>query len=191
MYSERSISDKSSLQYDIPALKRLALNHTRGELAKCNIVEEAFSRFASRSVSYIAGTNSVLTERHRHDEMRSLYVNQLASVWMNDSTTEATRTSFNKKIDNFVKGKLEHASEMLSALLETVSRDGDINPPSGASPAVSSFQSRLLPCYVGMLTSHTQTAQVLAPSPVHWATVKIAIIKSIRTGVFLDRKSVV
>ena len=41
-------SYKPSLQYDVPALKTLALNRIRGELAKCDIVEEAFSRFASR-----------------------------------------------------------------------------------------------------------------------------------------------
>ena len=37
-----------SLQYDAPALKTLALNQIRSELAKCDIVEEVFSRFASR-----------------------------------------------------------------------------------------------------------------------------------------------
>ena len=41
-------SDKPSLQYDVPALKTLALDHIRGELSKCDIVEEAFSRFAFR-----------------------------------------------------------------------------------------------------------------------------------------------
>ena len=42
------MSDRPSLQYDVPALKALALNYIRGELAKCDIVEEAFSRFASQ-----------------------------------------------------------------------------------------------------------------------------------------------
>jgi hypothetical protein len=41
-------TDRLSLQYDVPALKTLALDHIRGQLAKCDIVEEAFSRFASR-----------------------------------------------------------------------------------------------------------------------------------------------
>jgi len=62
MYSENPISDKYSLQYDIPALKRLALNDARGELENCNIVEEAFSRFASRSAGHITGVGSILTE---------------------------------------------------------------------------------------------------------------------------------
>ena len=35
-------------QFDVPALKTLALNHIRGELTKCDIVEETFSRFTSQ-----------------------------------------------------------------------------------------------------------------------------------------------
>ena len=42
------ISDRIPLQYDVPALKNLALNRIRGELTKCDIVEESFSRFASK-----------------------------------------------------------------------------------------------------------------------------------------------
>ena len=41
-------SDELSPQYDVPALKTLALGHIRGGLAKCDIVEETFSRFASQ-----------------------------------------------------------------------------------------------------------------------------------------------
>ena len=40
--------------------------------------------------------------------------------------------------------------------------------------------------YTGALTLHNQTEQVT--SPAHWASVKIALIKSMRTGVFFDRK---
>ena len=45
---ERPTSDKVSLQYYVPALKTLALNQIRSELKKCDIVKEAFSKFASR-----------------------------------------------------------------------------------------------------------------------------------------------
>ena len=48
IYAEGSTSDTFSPQYNIPALKALALNRIRGELEKCDIVEESFSRFASR-----------------------------------------------------------------------------------------------------------------------------------------------
>ena len=47
MHSECPISDNPLLQYDVPALKTLALNHIRGGLATCDVVEEAFSIFAS------------------------------------------------------------------------------------------------------------------------------------------------
>ena len=41
-------SDRVSLQYDVPALKSLALDRINDELSRCNIVEESFSRFASQ-----------------------------------------------------------------------------------------------------------------------------------------------
>jgi len=59
---------------------------------------------------------------------------------MEDSTTEATRSSVDKKIDSFAKGDLEHAAEAVSALLEIANKTGDITAPSKTSPAVSSFQ---------------------------------------------------
>ena len=128
----------------------------------------------------------ILTERRRYEEMKDLYVNQLATVWINDSTAETTRVSFDKKIDSFVKGDVEHAAEMLSALWDIMNKDGDIIAPSNTSPAVSLFRSYLPPCCAGMLTSHGQTIQVA--SPAHWTSVKIALIKSVRKGVFFDRK---
>ena len=42
------VSDRVSLQYDVPALKSLALDRINGELSRCNIIEESFSRFASQ-----------------------------------------------------------------------------------------------------------------------------------------------
>ncbi|KAF9643633.1 hypothetical protein BDM02DRAFT_1403367 [Thelephora ganbajun] len=146
--TQRSGSDKPSSQYDIPALKTLALDHIRGELGKCNIVEESFSRFASR-----------------HHEIRSLYIQQLAFVWMEDSTTETTRAGVEKKIDSFVEENLEHAGEMLFALWEIANEDGDVTDPSKTAPAA---------------------ARVTSPPHLH--PVKVALIKSIRKGIFFDRK---
>ena len=137
---ERLASDELSQQYDVPALKTLALNHIRSELGKCDIAEEAFSRFASRCAGYATKVGYMLTERHRYDEIRNLYIAQLAHVWMEDSTTEATRVSVDKKIDDFVKGDLEHAAESVSALLEIANKTGDIAAPSNTSPTVSSFR---------------------------------------------------
>ena len=118
--------------------------------------------------------------------MRSLYVNQLASAWMEDSTAETIRASFEKKVDSFFRGELEHATEMLSDLWEIVNKDGDVQAPLNTSPAVSPFQS----CFVTRCrvtpVPHEQTTQVA--SPAHWGAVKLALIDSIDKGVFFDRK---
>ena len=85
------------------------------------------------------------TERRRHDEIRDLYIQQLAYIWVEDSTTEATQASVEKKIDSFVEEGIEHATEMLSALWEIVNKDGDVKAPTNTSSAVSLFQICLLP----------------------------------------------
>ncbi|KAF9785422.1 hypothetical protein BJ322DRAFT_829530 [Thelephora terrestris] len=135
-------------KYDVPALKTLALNHIQGQLAKCDIVEEAFSRFASR-----------------HDEIRNLYIQQLAYKWMEDSTTKATHSSVKEKINSFVKGDLERATEVLYELLEIASKDEELLAPTNTSPVI-----------------------VRAVSHDNWTPVRTALIKSIREGVFFDRK---
>ncbi|KAF9779228.1 hypothetical protein BJ322DRAFT_449548 [Thelephora terrestris] len=133
-------------KYDVSALKTMALNEICCGLPKCDIVEESFGRFVSQ-----------------YDEIRSLYVKQLAYVLVEDWTGEM-RMRVEKKIDSFAEGNLQYATETVSALWELVKRDMDINAPSIASA-----------------TSQTK-------SPAHWRSVKIALIKSIRTGVFFDRK---
>ena len=87
----------------------------------------------------------MLTERGRHEEIRDLYIQQLASIWIEDSTTEATRASVEKKIDSFVEEGVEHATEMLSALWEIVNKEGDIKAPENTSSTVSQFWFHLLP----------------------------------------------
>ena len=88
----------------------------------------------------------MLTDGARYDEIRGLYIDQLASVWMNNSTMETTRASFEKKIDSFAKGELEHATEMLSTLWGIINKDGEIKAPLNTSPAVSLFRACFLPC---------------------------------------------
>ena len=90
---------------------------------------------------------------------------------MEDSTAEATCLSVEEKVDRFVEGDLEHAGEILSALWEIASAGGGAQPPEGTSstgiPSLLSFWFT---------------------SPVHWSAVRAALIKSIRNGVFFDRK---
>ena len=87
----------------------------------------------------------MLTDRGRYDEIRSLCIDQLASVWVNNSTTEKVRASFRNKVDSFAKGELEHATEMLSTLWGIINRDGEIKAPSntpqlGVSPGLAFFR---------------------------------------------------
>ena len=63
---------------------------------------------------------------------------------MDDSTTEPTRVKVEEKIDSYVEGDLEHATETLSALWEIANKGGGAKAPSNATPAVSSPQ----PCVV-------------------------------------------
>ena len=72
----------------------------------------------------------------RYDEIRGLYVEQLALIWVED-WSEATHASIEKKIDSFVEGDLEHATETISGLWGVVKRDGDIEAPPSTSSAVS------------------------------------------------------
>ena len=85
----------------------------------------------------------MLTGRPRHDQIRDLYASQLASVWREDST-ETTSASFDKKIDSFVKGELEHAAAMLSTFWEVINKPDDITflsnpPPAESVPALPSL----------------------------------------------------
>ncbi|KAF9790973.1 hypothetical protein BJ322DRAFT_1039080 [Thelephora terrestris] len=132
-------------KYDIPALKTLALDHIRSGLRRCDIVGESFSVFASR-----------------YAEVRSLYADQLACIWKLDP---AIRVRVGEKIDSFVEGDLDHATEILSALWKTANEDGTTPVPWGPSPDAT------------QVTSST-----------HWPAVNTALIKSIRTGVFFDSK---
>lgn len=82
------------------------------------------------------------TENCRYGEIRSLYIDQLAHAVIEDSTMAMTRTSVNNKVDSFVGGDLEHATEVLSALWE-IANNG-IKSPANTSPAVSQDSDLLL-----------------------------------------------
>ena len=130
-------------------MKTLALNRIGAELGKCDIVEESFSRFVSKCVKHVVQVETFLMENCRYDEIRNIYVQQLAYVWVEDSTT-ATGTSIEEKIDAFVQGDLEHAAEMVSELWKIVNGDEDVKAPSNTAPAVSPLRIRFLSCTISM-----------------------------------------
>ena len=87
----------------------------------------------------------MLIGRPRYDQIRDLYASHLASAWMEDQN-KTTRASFDKKIDSFTEGELEHAVEILSTLWEIINKPGGITAPSNSPPAgsVSAFPFSVL-----------------------------------------------
>ena len=77
------------------------------------------------------------TKSCRYGEIRGLYINQLAHAVMEDSTMATTRVRVNRKVDSFVEGDLEHATEVLSALWEIANKGDDIKPAENTSSIVS------------------------------------------------------
>lgn len=104
---------------------------------------------------------------------------------MGDLTSEDTRASVEQKVRSFVQGDLEHAAETLVGLWEIASNDEDITSPANSSFVVSSFQ--LYPPAFTLRWSFCRQAKQ-ATAPPDGALVRRALIKSIRNGVFLDRK---
>ena len=85
--------------------------------------------------------------RCRYDEIRKIYVEQLAFIWVEDSTTENTRTRVEKRVCSFVEGDIDHAVETLAALWEIASNDEDVTSPANTPLVVSSFLFCLLPAF--------------------------------------------
>ena len=76
----------------------------------------------------------------RYDEVRNLYIQQLAFVWLEDSTTGATRASVDKQIGIFARGELAHGREVVFELLKIANGGDDIISPANTSSAVSLSQ---------------------------------------------------
>jgi hypothetical protein len=95
-------------------------------------------------------------ERYRYDEVRTPYVEQLAFLWMEDSTTEIIRASVDKKIDKFAKGDLRHATPTLATLWEIANREGDVEAPSTTASAVSSS-------WFSFLVRHSRISYISRP----------------------------
>ena len=79
-------------------------------------------------------------EGRRYDEVRNLYIEQLAFRLVDYSTASTTRSMVKTKIASFVEGNLGHASEVLCALLEIGAGDREITAPK-RPPSKVSFTS--------------------------------------------------
>ena len=79
--------------------------------------------------------------RFRHDEIRDLYIKQLAFTWINDQRMGAICASVKKKIEDFAGEEFERATEIGFALLKIANEDGDVAYPGGGFSRASSVSS--------------------------------------------------
>ncbi|KAF9645618.1 hypothetical protein BDM02DRAFT_3271586 [Thelephora ganbajun] len=138
-------------KYDLPLLKRLALDNIRDGLKQCDTVEEVFSRFSSK-----------------YEDIRTMQVNHLASVLSSADEVSAKDLcgKVDEMVDNYANGDLDHAMDAI-ILLWKLAKEPRRSPP--ASPVA---RSSVRP----------------TSGPANQRCLEIALIKSIREGVFLDRK---
>ena len=108
---------------------------------------------------------------------------RLASVWAEDST-EKIRAGVRVKIGSFVEGNLERASEILCALLDIARKDKAIPVPVDSLQEVSSLQ----PCILFLVCLLQHQDRAVPQTPYRWDSLTTALIKSVRTGVFFDKK---
>ena len=120
---------------------------------------------------------------YRYDEIRNLYVERLGFVWMEDSTAAMTRASVKTKIKHFAKGDLEHATEMLSALWGTANGDKEVEAHPG--PLADIGMERVEE-YEEICPSEDYRSPTRDPA--YLASANVALIKSVRKGVFFDRR---
>jgi len=97
----------------------------------------------------------MLTGKCRYNEIRSLYIQQLAYAWIEDSTMETTCTNVEEKVKSFAEGDLEHATDIISALWEIANKDGEIKAPANTPSAVSSFHFHPFPRLMWKHSLHT------------------------------------
>jgi len=107
---------------------------------------------------------------HRYDEIRTMQVNYLVSVWLSGGEKESKELhkKLDEKIDSYATGELEHAAEAISSIWDSACKDEalpSVPKDYGDSQSLSVLGS----------TS-------LAPS------LETSLVKSMREGSLLHRK---
>ena len=110
-----------------------------------------------------------LTTGCRYEDIKMACISHLVSALQNDTAEKTTWTRLCEIIESHFKGDLQHVTDTLSLLWETISNDDERKTATSSSDAHSS-------------------ASVYNYSPWSSAILQAAIVKSIREGVFFDRK---
>jgi len=111
---------------------------------------------------------SELTRGCRYDDIREACVTQLLSALRNDTTGKKTWAKVCDVVDAHFKGDLEHVADTLSLLWRTANKVDDTATTFDGTPSVRVFPT--------------------PNDPTGWNVLQTALAKSIREGVFFDRK---
>ncbi|KAF9793463.1 hypothetical protein BJ322DRAFT_130553 [Thelephora terrestris] len=98
-------------RYDIPELKKLALEQIRQDLSKCNIIEEALSKYTSW-----------------YPELRELELRQLARALLS-ADSDRNMKLLKEQIKEYTHGKLPHAKHVISALYKLMESNESVEEP--------------------------------------------------------------
>ncbi|KAF9642233.1 hypothetical protein BDM02DRAFT_3264538 [Thelephora ganbajun] len=93
-------------QYDVPALKSIALREIKEALEQCDAIRETFGRFASH-----------------YPEILRMHVENLASILIKVDSEEV-QGQLNERLQAFSEGEIDHASEAFSSLWRTLTCGG-------------------------------------------------------------------
>ena len=153
------------MQYDVPELKELALGQIRQDLSKCNIVEEALSKYTSWSVFLTLAPLRAFDFSlvSRYPELRDLEIRQLAWTLLS-AGSDVDLQSLKKGIEGYTGGQLPHAEHVILALYNLMEKDEPVEK-------------------ISLLVTTPCNQQV--PSG-HWAGLKKALTSSLTSGTFLD-----
>ena len=121
-------------------------------------------------------SRSELTRVRRYDEIRTVQVTHLVSVWLSGGEeSKALHGKLDEKIDNYAAGELEHAAEAVSSIWDLSRKKEALSSISGAAWGSSHKNSGLF----GGLLSSTQREQ---------RVMRASLVRSIQKGPLLHRK---
>ncbi|KAF9785359.1 hypothetical protein BJ322DRAFT_826989 [Thelephora terrestris] len=108
----------------------------------------------------------------KYEVVRNMHVNHLVSVLFRADKGSAGPLygKIDEKIDRYANGDLDHAADVITDLWK-LSKANEGSPP-------------VLPDEVPPVSPQISPT----PSPANWMRVEVALIKSIRKGIFFDRK---
>ena len=137
-------------------------------------------------VSFLASYVKIFDMGHRYSEVRTMEVNYLSSIISSGSEegTKTIREKLDQKIDSYASGKLDHATDVISLILEK--KAGELGR---AVEVMTSTAGNLgQPQNPSFIPSYPQRGSALPGASLWGWDMRSPLIKSIREGYLLDRR---